>query len=283
LQKRIVITGMTSGVGQALTEYFLNRNEHVIGISRDQSKLDAVKASMQNLGGTLDVYQADFKNLKDVDDVISAIQRDYPEGIDVLINNAALVPKKKQMTVDGFETQFQVNHLVPVKFSHGFFELLKSRQGKIITTSSNAHLKAKFEPNDLQGLKKYHALRSYARTKLYNVMTTLVINDYYAMKHGMKAYAVHPGLVQTDIGTKDTSKLYAWLWRKYTKRGITAKEAVFTYAFLVYEDDPKTTIPYFYNSQPYPYSEAARDKDNLFTVFKDAQNKLGVDFDAFND
>ena len=282
MSKTIVITGMTSGVGRALCEYFLDRGETVIGISRNQAKLEEVKDAFKLLEGTLHTYQADFKDLDAVEGVIKQVTKDFSDGIDMLINNAALVPKKKTITKDGFETQFQVNHLVPVKMSHGFFELLKKRQGTIITTSSNAHLKAKFNPADLEGTKRYHALRSYARTKLYNVMTTLMINDHYAIKHGMKAYAVHPGLVQTEIGTKETSKLYAWLWRKYTKRGITPKEAVFTYAFLVYEEDPKTTIPYFYKSQPYPYSTVARAQENLVVVFNDACHKLGIDFDAFN-
>jgi len=279
MQKTIVITGVTSGIGKALTEYFLNRGEKVVGISRNQDKLNALIEEFKRLDGELVVYQADFKHLFSVNQVLDELNNDFPEGFDVLINNAALVPKKKTITEDGFETQFQVNHLVPVKFSHGLFKLLKKKQGKIITTSSNAHLKAEFDPSDLEVRNKYHALRAYARTKLYNIMTTIVLNDYYCMKQGLRAYAVHPGLVRTEIGTKETSRLYAFLWRLYTRRGIKPKEAVFTYAFLVYEDDPQSTIPYFYKTQPYPYSEIARDMENNILVFNDACKKLGISFD----
>ncbi len=239
--KTIVLTGVTSGIGKALYQALLAHDYHVIGVGRQQAKLDALHEET-NQQGTL--LKADFTDFKTVDALIDTIKHRYPNGIDALINNAAMVPKACKKTVDGFERQYQVNHLVVAKLSLALLPLVKMKNGMIITTASNAHKRAKFAIDDIEALNKYHTLRSYMRTKLYNIMFTSILRTVY----DVKAYAVHPGLIKTGIGTKDTSRLYAWLWRLFTRRGKDPQTAVQTYLYLLTALDAKAL--YYYRLAP---------------------------------
>lgn len=243
----IVITGVTSGVGKALCDALVQRGERVIGIARNQEKLDRLSAHFEDARGAFHPYQADFSSFAQVTQAINAIRADFPDGIDALINNAAIVPKEKTFTEDGFEMQYQVNHLMVLHVSHGLEDLLIKRGGTLITTASNAHKKAVFDPENLDATKKYHALRSYARTKLYNLMIMNVLKQRFA--GDIDVFAVHPGLVRTQIGTKDTSKVYAFLWRLFTRRGISPQAATATYLYLLYDSSVPGDTLYFFNER----------------------------------
>ncbi|MFW5895009.1 MAG: SDR family NAD(P)-dependent oxidoreductase [Bacillota bacterium] len=276
MPKRIVITGVTSGIGKALFHYFLDRGEFVIGIARNPERIQALESSIDH--NDYAFYQSDFAKLSDIHDTIQAIREDFKDGIDVLINNAAIVPKKKVITEDGHELQYQVNHLAVVLMTHGLFPLLKKRKGRVITTGSDAHQKASFDPDDLEATNKYHALRSYARTKLYNLMFTIGFNDFYGRKAGVDAFCVHPGRVRTEIGTKQTSKLYTLMWRLFTRKGLDPSRTVYTYGFLVYEKDVQSSLSYFYQGQPHLYSPIARDRENIAVLMDATLKALGIDF-----
>ncbi len=253
MSKSIVVTGATSGVGKALCLALLQANNEVIALGRNPQKLNALEREAGDYKQNLHLYRADFNDLSNVRSVTNTIIETFDSGIDVLINNAATVPKKRTLSQDNIEMQFQVNHLVPFMMSDMLVSLLEKKEGIIITTSSNAHKKAKFDANDLEVEKKYHVLRAYARTKLYNIMFTLSFNEYHKSKN-VKAYAVHPGVVNTSIGTKDTSKLYAFLWRWYTKRGISPKEASQTFIDIINKKITTNDAIYFYQSSNHDYA-----------------------------
>ena len=261
--KKIVITGMTSGIGKALFEYLVQHNYYVIGMSRSQEKLDHIHQILTEKGhSNFELHQADFLSFNDIDRIIKTLKSSHQTGIDILINNAAMVPKKKVFTQDGFERQFQANHLAVFKISFGLLELLEKKQGQIITTASNAHRLAKYKKANIDGTKFYHSVKTYGKTKLYNIYFTSAFNEFIQPKTNINAIAVHPGLVKTNIGTKDTSKLYAWFWEKFTKRGITPEQAILTYIDLIEENIKEKDHFYFSKSQPERLSKTALNKAN---------------------
>ena len=276
MKKTIIITGMTSGIGLAIFKDLLAQGHHVIGISRSQEKLNQIEHEMKTEGHKdFALFKADFSMLSDVDDVAKNIIHAYPKGIDVLINNAAIVPNKKRITKDGYEMQFQVNHLSVVKLSFLLLDAVSLNKGIIITTSSNAHRMAKYPKKDIQSTKRYFSFKSYGRTKLYNIYFTDAFNDYIGPKHNVYAYAVHPGLVKTEIGTKDTSKLYAWFWKVFTKNGITPETAVKTYDMLINQEKRDESYSYYYKSEKEPKSKVASnvdDRDDLWQKTLDILN-----------
>lgn len=268
MKKRIVLTGMTSGIGKALVYHLVREGYEVIGIARNEDRLNDVAEALKDAPGLFYPVVADFMSFTAVKDAVNKIYQRFSNGFDVLINNAALVPKPKMMTEDGFEAQYQVNHLVPVYLIESLLPLLKKADGMVITTSSDAHKRAKFDTNDLQGLKKYHSVRSYCRTKLYNVMMTNYYNDF---SDKIPFYAVHPGRVKTEIGTKNTSKLYAFLWRLFTRKGFEPEDTVPTYIYLMTK---RPSPGYYYQAKPLNTKKEADNKQYIDTLMKQTLSQL---------
>ncbi len=273
MQKTILITGVTSGIGKALFEHLQHQGHFVIGIGRNAAKLKLLAHKSETPEQHL-LLTCDLASFSAIEKTIETVKQKFKDGLDVLINNAAVVPKNKKMTEDGFEMQYQVNHLAVAKLSFGLLSLIRKKQGRIIITSSNAHKRAKFDVDDLEATGKYHPLRSYMRTKLYNIMFAMSLRE----KENVPVYAVHPGLVKTEIGTKDTSKLYAAIWRLFTSRGIRPEKAVSTYTYLVEAAHPEAL--YYYRSKPEKYlavidDAAARQllwRETLKAIHKDKQS-----------
>ncbi|HWU32963.1 MAG TPA: SDR family oxidoreductase, partial [Marmoricola sp.] len=117
--------------------------------------------------------------------------------IDVLCNNAGTVFAKRQLTKDGFESTFAVNHLGPFLLT----ELLRDRLGpdaRIVNTASVGHYQGTMDFDDLGFERGYQIMRSYGRSKLANVLYTRQLAHQFGGS-GKTANALHPGAVATSI------------------------------------------------------------------------------------
>jgi NAD(P)-dependent dehydrogenase (short-subunit alcohol dehydrogenase family) len=272
--KTIIITGVTSGIGKALIHHFTKKNERVIGISRSREKLDMVLKELDEtyLNHHTTMMTCDFSSFRDMKRTVSNILESFQDGIDVLINNAAIVPKEKKFTVDDFEMQFQVNHLAVAYFTESLKPLLLKKQGRVITTSSDAHKRARFVPTDLEAIAKYHSFRSYCRSKLYNLLYTLYLRNIHK-DDPLTIVAVHPGRVKTEIGTKDTSFLYKVFWKLFTRKGFLPNEVVPTYDYLVYEAYLPSEA-YYFQSKPLSMSPEALDEVNQAYLYEETMKLI---------
>lgn len=269
--KTIVLTGMTSGIGEALFYDLAKKHHRVIGIGRNTQKLQAIKADLKSYNVT--TITADFSDFSSLKALVKTLEETVGKGIDVLINNAAIVPSKKHTTRDDFEMQYQVNHLSVAYLSLALIPLLKKQGGRIITTASNAHKRAKFDKNDIEATKKYHPLRSYMRTKLYNIMLMKSLNETILKDTNIKAYAVHPGLVKTPIGTKNATQFHAFFWRIFTKRGIHPTKALKSYQYLINaETHPKNL--YYYQEEAIEYARLIDNASYRDILFQKTQQDL---------
>jgi selT/selW/selH-like putative selenoprotein len=170
----------------------------VIGVARSKEKLEQLKPLLNT---PFSLIQADLSQTKEVIKAAQKILKEH-DRIDVLINNAATVPGALVVSEEGHEMQFQVNHLAVVTMTHQLLPTLEKSNGLIITTSSDAHKPAKYHKNRIQRLKKYSLMGAYSETKLYNLLFTKAFNRI--VDTNIFACAVHPGLVNTDLGGKDT-------------------------------------------------------------------------------
>lgn len=268
--KTIVITGVTSGIGRALITHFTKKH-HVIGIARDPQKLDQLKASLK---GSFELIQADLSRFEDIENAASIIRNNYSKGIDVLINNAASVPGTKVLSAHGYEMQFQVNHLAVVLMTNRLLPLLSLKKGMVLTTSSNAHRAGKFYPNDLEGNGKYALWRVYGTTKLYNIYFTKIFNDLVAETSGVVAHAIHPGLVKTELGTKDIKGSFSKIWKWLTRFGITPEESVLTYHDLV--EGNISIGDYWDTSKPGYLTKLAQNYDNARRLWEKTNTILNI-------
>jgi NAD(P)-dependent dehydrogenase (short-subunit alcohol dehydrogenase family) len=121
--------------------------------------------------------------------------------VDVLINNAAVIPLRRAVSVDGLEMQLAVNHLAPFLLTNLLLERLKeSAPSRIINVSSGVHRGADIPFGDLQSERRYHHTSVYAMTKLMNVLFTKELARRLAGS-GVTAYALHPGVPATKLST----------------------------------------------------------------------------------
>lgn len=199
--KTVLVTGANSGIGKAVAQELARKSASVIIVSRDMARGNAALQDIKEYSGSRDVhlYRADLSSLAEVENIASAFHR-QSTPLDLLINNAAIVPAKRELSRDGLELQFAVNYLAHFYLSKLMIEFLqKSPEARIINVSSVLHYRGKPDFEDLQTEKRpYKAIEVYSMTKLLNVMHSLDLAEDLRGTT-VSAHAVHPGAIATNI------------------------------------------------------------------------------------
>lgn len=199
--RTIVITGASDGIGASAAASFAANGDRVVIVGRSPQKTEAVATRL----GT-DFFVADFAKLDDVRDLAAKLLSAYPV-IDVLANNAGGIMNKRELTVDGHEKTFQVNHLAPFLLTNLLIERLTASKASIINTSSAANkLFGKLDIDDLESAKKYSTNRAYGNGKLENILFTRELLFRFG-DEGIATAAFHPGVVATSFGAGSNSAM----------------------------------------------------------------------------
>ena len=163
------------------------------------------------------------------------------DNLDVLVNNAGAVSSWFTLTEDEIELQFAVNHLAGFLLTHELMPLLqKAEQARVLTTSSASHRHTRIHWKDVMLRKNYGTLRAYKQSKLANVLFTLELNRRLGPDSTVTAFAVDPGLVNTNIGVKGTNGFVNWFWKKRSSKGAPPEIAAETIIYLACQSE----IPY---------------------------------------
>lgn len=224
--KIVVITGATSGIGLATAQKLAQANARVIAVGRSKEKCSEAEKYIRERCSNANISYliADLSTMKQVRelsiDIKNKVKEYGREALDVLINNAGTVSSWYVQTPEGFEQQFTVNYLAPFLLSHELMPFLKNAdEGKIINISSGSHYHTRINWKDIFLRKQYSLLRAYKQCKLANVIFTTEVNRRLGKDSSLRAYAVDPGLVNTEIGLKDTSGIERWVWEQRKKKG----------------------------------------------------------------
>lgn len=217
MRKVAVVTGATSGIGKACVKKLLEAKVDVIALSRQASKgeqlIEACQSLTQDaklhiilgeLGDNTHAHQTSLAIAKLLDEA-------YEGRLDILMNIAGGVNSGYHENEDGNEQTFATNHLsVFILTYHMTPYLRKSVDPRVLVVSSLSHYRASINWKNIQNKKFYNILKAYKRSKLYNVF---FVKAYAAYIKEIPIYAIDPGLVKTEIGLKNTSKLAAWVWK----------------------------------------------------------------------
>lgn len=193
--KTIVITGATSGIGEVAAIRLSERGARIVAVARDKSRADATLKKLKGARHT--VHIADLSRLSEMKRVAGEIAAAEPV-IDVLMNNAGALFNSRQVTEDGLEKTFAMNHMAYFVVTNLLLGNLKS-SARIVSTASDAHKGAKLNFDDLQSAKSYSGFGVYGKSKLANIL----FNRELARRiegTGVTANCLHPGFVATRFG-----------------------------------------------------------------------------------
>ncbi len=197
-RQTIVITGASDGIGAAAARELSRDGHEVVLVGRSPGKTAALAAE---LGAPS--YTSDFSDLADVRRLADALGSAHPR-IDVLANNAGGIMGHRQLTTDGFELTFQVNHLAPFLLTNLLLPTLTSSDATVVQTSSiAARLFGHVDLDDLQLERGYSPDRAYGNGKLQNILFTREL-DRRHRADGVAAAAFHPGIVGTSFASDTT-------------------------------------------------------------------------------
>lgn len=246
-----VITGATSGIGEA-TALALARKDHAVYLLvRNVQKGEQLQQEIISQTGNQSVFVI-YCDLADMKTVCAAAAELKGKlfAINTLINNAGGIVQKRQLSKDGLELTFALNHMGHFLLTQQLMPLLERGQARIINLSSMAHKFGRPVFKNLQFEHDYSAMKAYGQAKLFNIYFTKSLAERFGAK-GITAYAVHPGVVNTGFGSglSGAGKLLMWLARPFM---ISPEEGAATSIYLASEAklSPKLNGLYFSKKQP---------------------------------
>lgn len=208
--KTVLITGASSGIGLETARSLARAGARLILVCRDRGRGSAARDDIAThaTGGAPDLLLADLFSQADIRGLAADISGRY-DHLDVLVNNAGDVFSKRELTVDGFEKTFALNHLAPFLLTNLLLDLVKAApQGRIVTVSSEIHA-GNLDWDNLQSEKRHSFLKAYKATKTENILFT---NEIARRLRGTRvtANAVSPGPSRTGFGDNLTGAAAAF-------------------------------------------------------------------------
>ncbi len=189
----VVITGANAGIGLEAARALAARGARLLVAGRDSDKS---RRAVAEIGGDSSLIPLDLASLASVRQAAAEIASQTAK-IDVLILNAGLWTAKREVSADGFEAMFAVNHLGHFLLTALLAPLLHA-PARVVVVSSRAHVMGTMRWDDLMMERGWGSRAAYAQSKLANVLFTRELARRLAGA-GVTANCCHPGVVATDL------------------------------------------------------------------------------------
>src|SRR5580704_8997148 len=201
-RKRVLVTGVSAGIGVETARALAAHGAHVIGAARDLEKAEAatvqVRKDAASNGGGFELIALDLASLKSVRACADKLLA-KGKAFDVVIANAGVMATAFGNTLDGFETQFATNHLGHFVLVNRIAPLIRNG-GRLINLSSAGHRISNVDLEDPNfEWTSYDPLVAYGRSKTANILFAVEFDRRHRGR-GVRAAAVHPGVIQTELG-----------------------------------------------------------------------------------
>jgi NAD(P)-dependent dehydrogenase (short-subunit alcohol dehydrogenase family) len=280
--KTAVITGATSGIGFAAAQALADQGWRVIGVGHSKKNSEAAKARLLRIAPEADITfvygdLAQQSEVHRIADEVSALLNKQGGMLDALISNAGGVRNWYTTTEQGYELQFALNHLAGFLLTYRLLPHLIGSGGKLILTGSGSHKHMRIRWNDIMFEKRYSPLFAYKQSKLANMLFAKEFNRRYS-DEGIRAYVVDPGLVNTDIGSKQTGGLTHLFWELRKKNGVSPDKAAQTYKYLCGLPEHPEGL-YYRDCEPSAYSRYADNEEHAKQLFDLSEQLCGITFE----
>ena len=197
--RTVLVTGASNGLGLATSVELARRGARVVMVGRDLTRTTAAVEVVRGRTGARPSYLlADFSSQASTRK-LAADFLDRHDRLDVLVNNAGGVHSTRQLTEDGLEATFAVNHLGYFLLTHLLLDLLlASAPARVVTVASAGHRGATLDFDDLAFERGYTIMRAYGRSKLANILFAAELARRLEGS-GVTSNSLHPGAVDTGI------------------------------------------------------------------------------------
>lgn len=197
--KLILITGSTDGIGKQTALELAELGYRIIVHGRNPEITKRTKEYIASKTGNnnIDFVVADFSSLQNVIQLSDEIHAKYDQ-LDVLINNAGVFMNERELSPNGFEMTFAINHLAHFLLTKLLMDLLqKTKLGRVVNVASMAHA-SELDFENLQGEKFYDAYTAYSCSKLCNILFTYLLAEK-TFDSPITVNCLHPGVISTKL------------------------------------------------------------------------------------
>jgi NAD(P)-dependent dehydrogenase (short-subunit alcohol dehydrogenase family) len=264
--KTVVMTGATSGIGEVAALARAEQGARIVFVARDASRGESLLARLRRRAvyGEHVMHLADLSRVAEMRRIGAQIAASEPR-IHVLLNNAGAIFETRQLTGEGFEETFALNHLSYFVVTHELLPRLTATPGaRIVSTASEAHRLARLDFNDLQSDRGYRGYRTYGRSKLMNILFTRELaRRIAASKAPISANCHHPGFVATRFGESQRRGLATLAFRTARWFARSPEEGARTMLYLAASPELEgVSGRYFCDCRPVAPSKSAQSDED---------------------
>ena len=275
--KICLITGATSGIGKVTALELARMGATVVISGRNPQRCADTVAFIRTATGNAAVEQlvADLSSQAEIRRMAAEFKQRFPR-LDVLVNNAGGFFMKREITVDGFEMTWALNHLSYFLLTHLLLDTLKaSAPARIVNVSSDAHQGGRINFQDLQGERNYRGWFAYAQSKLANILFT------YELAHkldgsSITVNALHPGFVASGFA-KNNGSLVRLGISILGLFALTPEQGAQTSVYLASSPEVEgVTGKYYMKCKPANSSPASYDMDTARQLWDVSEKMVGI-------
>jgi NAD(P)-dependent dehydrogenase (short-subunit alcohol dehydrogenase family) len=276
--KTAVITGASSGIGLETARAIAGQGARVVMVVRSEQRgrdaIAKIHASVPE--ATLELVLADLYSLAEVRRAGVELRARCPR-VDVLVNNAGLIHNTRELTVDGFERTFALNHLAAFQLTYELREqLAASAPARVVTVASFGHTFARFDWDDIHTMTRWKGETAvYGTSKLCNIWFARELARRFAGKR-VTSNSLHPGAVASNFGASGS-----WLFKYGTKLArpflLGVEQGARTSVFVATSPEVEgMTGVYFAKSKVARASKRARDDGEARKLWELSERLCGV-------
>lgn len=276
--KTCIITGATGGIGLELAARLAALGARLVLVGRNRDKGEAAIARLRGdvPGVAVEMHYADLSRPDEIrrlaDVLLAAATR-----IDVLVNNAGAIFARREITRDGLELTFALNHMGYFRLTALLRErLIASAPARVVNVASEAHRRAHLDFDDLQCSRGYSGWRAYQRSKLANILFTRELARRLEGT-GVTANCLHPGFVATGFGDNNRGVWRLGIAIAKLVAAIPVRRGAETPVYLASSPEIEgISGKYFIKCREWQPSAAAQDDSAAARLWQESERLMGL-------
>jgi len=279
--KVCLITGATNGIGRATAFALAQKGATVIIVGRNEERCQNTVATIKTETGNpgVDFLLADLSVQAQVRQLAEDFKSRYGR-LDVLVNNAGVINIFRQLSADGIEMNFAVNHLSYFLLTNLLLDTLKaSAPARVVNVSSNSHRHKQLDFGNLELKRGYWAGTAYGRSKLCNLYFTYELARRLESEGaGVTVNAMHPGFVRTNMAANN-----GWLVRLFLpfihRNSLTPEQGADTVVYLASSPEVEgVSGKYFVRRREVESDPISQDETAAKKLWKVSEQMTGLEW-----